>query len=66
MIWDHEPRMLLCALFTAALCVSYLFLDGRRLLRAFKSGDHDEKFGYVISMAIVAIGFAGIVNHYWI
>ena len=66
MIWSHESSLLFGALFTVLMCVVYLFLDGYRLIRAFKSGDHDEKFGFVMSMVIVAIGVAGVVKHYWI
>ncbi len=65
MIWDHETLLLLGAIFTAALCTSYVFIDGWRLIRAFKSGTYDEKFGFVMSIVMVFTGLAGVVKHYW-
>ena len=66
MIFSNENSLLFGALFTVFMCLTYLLLDGYRLIRALKGDDPDEKFGFVISMVIVAIGVTGVVKHYWI
>lgn len=65
MIWSFENRMIVAAIFTALMCSAYILIDGRRMLRAFREGTYDEKFGFVMSMVIMCTGLAGVVKHYW-
>jgi len=65
MIWPQSTLWLLGAIFTGLVCGSYILIDGIRLVRAFKGGTYDEKFGFVMSMVIMCVGISGVVKHYW-